>query len=291
MEKMLQRIVGEHMELLVVLNPSLGRVRADSGQLEQVVLNLVVNARDAMLQGGKLTIETANAELDEKYAALHPSTVPGPHVMLSVSDTGCGMDEKIKARIFEPFFSTKDFGKGTGLGLSTVYGIVKQSGGSIWVYSEVGIGTTFKIYLPRVNMALEIAPPSDKFEKLKGGSQTILIVEDDAALLDVAHLSLEEAGYPILTAQSFADAICICEGHSGPIDLMVTDVVMPGMSGPQLAAHLSALRPEMKVLFVSGYTDDAIVRHGVLEPGLAFLQKPFSPRTLARKVGEVLAMK
>jgi hypothetical protein len=240
------------MELLVVLDPALGRVRADFGQLEQVILNLVVNARDAMLQGGKLTIETANVELDDEYAVQHPSTAPGPHVMVSVSDTGCGMDEKIKAHIFEPFFSTKDFGKGTGLGLSTVYGIVNQSGGSVWVYSEVGIGTTFKIYLPRVDMALEIAQANDKFEKPKGGSQTILIVEDDADLLHVAHLSLEDSGYAILTAQSPADAIGICAAHLGPIDLMVTDVVMPGMSGAQLATHLSALRPEMKVLYVSG---------------------------------------
>jgi len=291
MEKMLHRIIGEHMESLVVLNPALGRVRADSGQLEQVILNLVVNARDAMLQGGKLTIETANVQLDAEYAAQHPSTVPGPHVMVSVSDTGCGMDEKTKAHIFEPFFSTKDSGKGTGLGLSTVYGIVKQSEGSIWVYSEVGIGTTFKVYLPRVDMALDIAPASDKFEKPKGGSQTILIVEDDGALLHVAHRSLEERGYAILTAQSPADAINICESHLGPIDLMVTDVVMPGMNGTQLATRLSALRPEMKVLYVSGYTDDTIVRHGVLEPGVAFLQKPFSARTLARKVGEVLSSK
>ena len=289
MEKMLHRIIGEHIELLVVLNPALGRVRADSGQLEQVILNLVVNARDAMLQGGKLTIETANVQLDAEYAAQHPSTVPGPHVMVSVSDTGCGMDEKTKAHIFEPFFSTKDLGKGTGLGLSTVYGIVKQSEGSIWVYSEVGIGTTFKAYLPRVDMALDIAPASHKFEKPKGGSQTILIVEDDGALLHVAHRSLEERGYAILTTQSPADAINICESHLGPIDLMVTDVVMPGKSGTQLATHLSALRPEMKVLYVSGYTDDTIVRHGVLEPGVAFLQKPFSARTLARKVGEVLS--
>jgi two-component system cell cycle sensor histidine kinase/response regulator CckA len=291
MEKMLHRIIGEHMELFVILNPALGHVRADSGQLEQVILNLVVNARDAMLQGGKLTIETANIQLDAEYAAQHPSTVPGPHVMVSVSDTGCGMDEKTKAHIFEPFFSTKDFGKGTGLGLSTVYGIMKQSAGSIWVYSEVGIGTTFKIYLPRVEMALDVAPASDKCEKPKGGAQTILIVEDDGALLHVAQRSLEECGYAILAAQSPADAINICESHLGPIDLMVTDVVMPGMSGAQLATHLSALRPEMKVLYVSGYTDDTIVRHGVLEPGLAFLQKPFSARTLARKVADVLASK
>jgi CheY-like chemotaxis protein len=210
--------------------------------------------------------------------------------MLSVSDTGCGMDEKIKAHIFEPFFSTKDFGKGTGLGLSTVYGIVNQSGGSVCVDSEVGMGTTFRVYLPRVDMPLEIVQANDKVGTLeRDGSQTILIVEDDAALLHVAHLSLENSGYAILTATSSADAIAICAAHLGPIDLMVTDVVMPGMSGAQLATHLSALRPEMKVLYVSGYIDDTIVKQGVLDSGLTFLQKPFSPKTLAWKVREVLA--
>jgi PAS domain S-box-containing protein len=288
-EKLLQRLIGEHIELRVVLNPALGRVKADSGQLEQIIMNLAVNARDAMPPGGKLTIETSNVELDEEYAEMHPSAQPGPHVMLSVTDTGCGMDAKTKERIFEPFFTTKEFGKGTGLGLSTVYGIMKQSGGSVWVYSEVGIGTTFKIYLPCVDTKTEIATPADGLEKVKGGSQTILVVEDEAALLQVTHQSLEAVGYVILAARSPAEAIRISESHPGPIHLMVTDVIMPGMNGAQLATHLSAPRPEMKVLYVSGYTDDTIVRHGVLEPGLAFLQKPFSPKTLARKVGEVLA--
>ena len=288
-EKLLQRLIGEDIELLVVLNPALGRVKADAGQLEQIIMNLVVNARDAMPKGGKLTIETANVEFDEEFAAQHPSTQPGPHAMLSVTDTGCGMDEKTKARIFEPFFTTKEFGKGTGLGLATVYGIVKQSGGSVWVYTEVGIGTTFKIYLPCVDEVLEMVSPSNKVEKAERGSQTILIVEDDAALLQVTLQSLENVGYAILAAQSPAEAIQISESHSGPIHLMVTDVIMPGMSGAQLATHLSALRPGMKVLYVSGYTDDTIVCHGVLEPGLAFLQKPFSPKALARKVGEVIA--
>jgi PAS domain S-box-containing protein len=287
-EKLLQRLIGEDIELLVVLNPALGRIEADAGQLEQIIMNLAVNARDAMPPGGKLTIETSNVEIDEDYAAQHPSTRTGSHVMLSVSDTGCGMDAKTKAHIFEPFFTTKEFGKGTGLGLSTVYGIVKQSGGSVWVYSEVGIGTTFKIYLPCVSPALEIAAPSDKSEKIAGGSQTILIVEDEAALLEVTHRSLKAVGYAILAAQSPAEAIRISESHQGPIHLMVTDVIMPGMSGAQLASRLSVPRPEMKVLYVSGYTDDTIVRHGVLEPGLAFLQKPFSPKTLARKVDEIL---
>jgi two-component system cell cycle sensor histidine kinase/response regulator CckA len=288
-EKLLQRLIGEDIELLVVLKPALGRIEADAGQLEQIIMNLAVNARDAMPPGGKLTIETSNVDVDEEYAAQHPSTRTGPHVMLSVTDTGCGMDAKTKAHIFEPFFTTKEFGKGTGLGLSTVYGIVKQSGGSVWVYSEVGIGTTFKIYLPCVSSVLEIAPPSDKPDKIERGSQTILIVEDEAALLEVTHQSLDAVGYTVLAALGPVEAIRISEGYLGPIHLMVTDVIMPGMSGAQLASRLSVARPEMKVLYVSGYTDDTIVRHGVLDPGLAFLQKPFSPKTLARKVGEVLA--
>ena len=287
-EKLLQRLIGENIELLVVLNPALGRVKADSGQLEQIIMNLAVNSRDAMPEGGKLTIETSNAELDEQYAAQHASTLPGPHVMLAVTDTGCGMDAKTKAHIFEPFFTTKEFGKGTGLGLATVYGIVKQTGGSVWVYTEPGIGTTFKIYFPCVGPVLEIVSPSDKVEKVDRGSQTILIVEDDAALLQVTRRSLEEVGYAVLAARAPLEAIQISESHQGPIHLMVTDVIMPGMSGDQLASHLSAMRPEMKVLYVSGYTDNAILHHGILEPGLAFLQKPFSPKALARKVGEVL---
>jgi len=289
-EKLLHRLIGENIELLVVLNPALGRVKADSGQLEQIIMNLAVNARDAMPEGGKLTIETSNVEIDEQYAAQHHSALTGPHVMLAVTDTGCGMDAKTKTHIFEPFFTTKKFGKGTGLGLATVYGIVKQSGGWIWVYSEPGFGTTFKIYLPCVGSAIEIVLPSDKVDTVAGRSQTILIVEDDAALLQVTHRSLDEVGYVILAARSPAEAILISESHPGPIHLMVTDVIMPGMSGDKLASYLSALRPEMKVLYVSGYTDDTIVHLGVLEPGLAFLQKPFSPRTLARKVSDVLAM-
>jgi two-component system, cell cycle sensor histidine kinase and response regulator CckA len=288
-EKLLQRLIGEDIELVVVLKPALGRIEADAGQLEQIIMNLAVNARDAMQPGGRITIETSNVEVDEEYAAQHPATHSGPHVMLSVTDTGCGMDSKTKAHMFEPFFTTKEFGKGTGLGLSTVYGIVKQSGGSIWVYSEVGIGTTFKIYLPCVDPVREIASTNDKSGKVARGSETILVVEDEKALLEVTHRSLEAAGYAILAAPSPADAIRISGSYEGPIHLMVTDVIMPGMSGAELASRLSASRPEMKVLFVSGYTDDTIVRHGVLEPGLAFLQKPFSPRTLARKVGEVLA--
>ena len=287
-EKLLQRLIGEHIELRVIQSPALTPVRADAGQLEQIIMNLAVNARDAMPEGGKLTIETSNVEFADEYVAQHPSTRLGPHVMLAVSDTGHGMDAITKAHMFEPFFTTKEFGKGTGLGLSTVYGIVKQSGGSIWVYSEVGIGTTFKIYLPCVGPILEIASSGDGSETVEGGSQTILVVEDEAALLRVTQQSLEAVGYTILAAHSPEEASRISESHPGPIHLLVTDVIMPGMNGAQLAAVLSAQRPEMKVLYVSGYTDDTIVRHGVLEPGLAFLQKPFSPKILARKVGEVL---
>jgi two-component system, cell cycle sensor histidine kinase and response regulator CckA len=287
-ETLLRRLIGENIELLVVPDPEIDRVKADSGQLEQIIMNLAVNSRDAMPDGGKLTIETSNVELDERFAAQHPSMRPGPHVMLAVTDTGCGMDAKTKAHLFEPFFTTKEVGKGTGLGLSTVFGIVKQTGGTIWVYSEPGIGTTFKIYFPCVAPALEIESPVDNVKNVGKGSQTILIVEDDAPLLEVARRSLQEFGYTILKAHSPREAIQISESHRGPIHLMVTDVIMPGMNGNQLASRLSAPRPEMKVLYVSGYTDNAIVHHGVLEPGLAFLQKPFSPKTLARKAGELL---
>jgi two-component system cell cycle sensor histidine kinase/response regulator CckA len=288
-EKLLHRLIGDDIELLVMLNPGGCRVKADPGQIEQIIMNLAVNARDAMPVGGKLTIETSNIELDKKYTAQHPATLPGLYVMLAVTDTGCGMDAKTKDHIFEPFFTTKQFGKGTGLGLSTVYGIVKQSGGYVWVYSEPGIGTSFKIYLPCVDQVLDVEPLVPSLEKVDRGSQTVLIVEDDQALLQVTHLSLEEEGYAILAARNSAEAIRLSEDHLGPIHLMVTDVIMPGMSGAQLASHLSSLRPEMKVLYVSGYTDHTIVHQGVLEPGLAFLQKPFSPKTLARKVAEALA--
>src|ERR1700733_1264640 len=289
MQNLLQRLIGENIELRVVLNPAIGRVKADFGQLEQVIMNLAVNSRDAMPGGGILTIETSNVELDERYAVQHACTQSGPQVMLAVTDTGCGMDESTKAQIFEPFFTTKESGKGTGLGLSTVFGIVKQSGGSVWVYSESGVGTTFKIYLPRVDQLLEKETPIDTIDKLDRGLQTILIVEDDAALLHVTCQSLEEVGYVVLAAQNPEEAIRIFENHPGAINLMVTDVIMPGMSGDQLASHLAMIRPEVKVLYISGYTDDTIVHHGVLDPGLAFLQKPFSPRVLARKVSEVLA--
>jgi nitrogen-specific signal transduction histidine kinase/CheY-like chemotaxis protein len=288
-ENLLRRLIGENIELVVLLNSDLGRIKADSGQLEQVIMNLAVNARDAMPSGGKLIMETSNVDIDEKYSSQHDTTVPGPHVMLAITDNGCGMDDKTKAHIFGPFFTTKEFGKGTGLGLSTVYGIVKQSGGFVCVYTERGIGTTFKICFPTVRVVHEIESPNDNFEKIDNASETILIVEDDAGLLEVTHRSLEAVGYAILSARNREEAIRIAQSHPGPIHLMVTDVILPGINGAQLASQLSRLRPEMKVLFVSGYTDESIVRHGVLEPGLAFLQKPFSPKALNRKVGEMLA--
>ena len=287
-ENLLQRLIGENIELRVILKPALGRVKADAGQLEQIVMNLAVNSRDAMPAGGKLTIETSNVTLDEPYTSEHACTSQGPHVMLAVTDTGCGMDEETKRHIFDPFFTTKGPGKGTGLGLATVYGIVKQSGGSVRVNTEPGVGTTFNVYFPCVDAAVEV-PLLIGDAEADRGSKTILIVEDDAALLQVTHRALRELGYSTLPASNPAQALQISERHSGPIHLMVTDVILPGMSGGQLASHLSLIRPEMKVLYISGYTDDTIVHHGVLNAGLAFLQKPFSPKTLARKVTEVLA--
>ncbi|HEX8845149.1 MAG TPA: PAS domain S-box protein [Pyrinomonadaceae bacterium] len=287
-EKMLRRLIGEDIELRAALGPGLGRVKADPGQIEQVLMNLAVNARDAMPRGGKLTIGTENVYLDEEYAAHHAAVAPGHHVMLAVSDTGSGMDEETRARIFEPFFTTKEAGKGTGLGLSTVYGIVKQSGGHIWVYSEVGRGTTFKIYLPRVGEdAQEYRQTPEPAERF-WGAETILLAEDDEMVRTMTHVILTERGYRVLAAANGTAALSVCEQAEGPIHLLLTDVVMPGMSGRELADRLARLRPEMKVLFMSGYTDDAIVHHGVLDEGVNFIQKPFTPDALARKVREVL---
>ncbi len=287
-DKMLQRLIGENIELVTLLHPTLDLVNVDPGQIEQIVMNLAVNARDAMPNGGKLTIETANVVLDESYIEKHVSAQPGPHVMLAVSDTGCGMDKKTLERIFDPFFTTKERGKGTGLGLSTVYGIVKQSGGNIWVYSEPGNGTTFKIYLPRIEERKEPAPREPKLLKSFAGEETILLVEDDANVRKLVHRILEAQGYTILEAKNGSEAIHLCERRKGVIHLLLTDVVMPGISGPVLAKQLESTFPEMKVLYMSGYTDNAIVHHGVLEEGLAFLQKPMAPEALTRKVRDVL---
>ncbi|MFH1834461.1 MAG: ATP-binding protein, partial [bacterium] len=267
-EKMLRRILGEDIDLLQKLAPDLGLTLADPGQIEQVLMNLVVNARDAMPEGGKLTIETCNVEIDEEYAARHVAVTPGSYVQVAVTDTGGGMDKQTKARIFEPFFTTKEKGKGTGLGLSTVYGIVKQSGGNIWVYSEPGKGTTFKIYLPR-----DFSSRTPTHTKLPAvlsrimGTETILVVEDEEALRKVAKRSLEAAGYKVLIAADGDDALLKGTQHAGDIHLLLTDVVMPRMSGRVLAQELSKTRPTLKVVYMSGYTDNAIVHHGVLDAG------------------------
>ncbi|MBI4775336.1 MAG: PAS domain S-box protein [Deltaproteobacteria bacterium] len=288
MEKMLRRIIGEDVEVRNIVAQDLGQVEADEGQMEQVIANLVVNARDAMPQGGKLTIETANVDLDEYYAETHVDVAPGPYVMLSVSDTGIGMSREIQAKIFEPFFTTKEMGKGTGLGLSTVYGIVKQSNGNIWVYSEVGRGTTFKIYLPRIDKECRHVDEARLLTESFEGFETILVVEDDVQVKNLTLKVLLGYGYTVLGAADGPEALQISAAHEGKIHLLVTDVVMPGMSGKVLADQMKVQQPKMKTLFMSGYTDNAIVHHGVLEGGSAFLQKPFAPKVLARKVREVL---
>jgi PAS domain S-box-containing protein len=289
LDKMLRRIIGEDIELNTLLVNNLGRVKIDPGQIEQVILNLAVNARDAMLSGGKLIIETANVELDGEYANNHAGVIPGHYVRLSVSDTGVGMSKDVKEKIFEPFFTTKEKGKGTGLGLSTVYGIVKQSGGNIWVYSEPGHGTAFKIYLPRVEEELETLNGRDETDSLPRGSETVLLVEDERLVRELAHRLLSGNGYAILEAADGEEALRVAQDHAGKkIHLLLTDVVMPQMGGKELADQLKILRPGIKVLYTSGYTDEAIVHHGVLDPGTQFLQKPFSPKTLLHKVREVL---
>ena len=285
---MLKRLIGDDIVLATVLARDLGRVKADPGQVEQVIMNLAVNARDAMPNGGQLTIETANTQLDATYTMDHTPVDPGAYVQLSVSDTGAGMDAATQRRMFEPFFTTKEVGKGTGLGLATVYGIVKQSGGFIWVYSEPGQGTTFKIYLPSIDEPRDVdAARGDAAPSLRG-TETVLLVEDADPLRAVCRRILERHGYTVLDAPGGRVALERARGHPGVIDLLMTDAVMPGMSGRQLAEQLKEFRPEVKVLFVSGYTDDAVIRHGILAPGMAFLQKPFSPEVLARRVREVL---
>ena len=289
MEPMLRRLIGEDIDLAVVPTTGLGRVKADPGQIEQVIVNLVVNARDAMPQGGRLTVETADVELDEAYASRHVSVGPGSYVMLAVSDTGHGMDEQTRSRVFEPFFTTKEQGKGTGLGLATVYGIVKQSGGDIRLYSEVGCGTTFKIYLPRVLESAEspIAPGGNPAIPV-GGDETVLLVEDEAEVRDLAREILEGGGYTVLQACDAQEAVLLAERHPGPIHLLLTDVIMPRQSGRALVERLRPLRPETRVLYMSGYTNEAIVRHGVLDPDTLFIQKPFTPMALAQRVRAAL---
>jgi two-component system cell cycle sensor histidine kinase/response regulator CckA len=288
LDKMLRRVIGEDVELIYVYAQNLGRVKADPVQIEQVILNLVINARDAMPKGGKLIIETSDIELDEKHAGAHFRVVPGRYVLLTVNDTGAGMTPEVRERVFEPFFTTKPKGKGTGLGLSTAYGIVKQSGGYIWVYSEPGIGSTFKIYLPRVEEAMDKEKGRGLAQELPCGGETLLVVEDEKDVRLVVGKALKKQGYNILEASNGGEALLICEEHKDPIHLMLTDVVMPRMGGPELAQRLRLMHPEMKVLHMSGYAHDAITHHGILEKGINFLQKPFSIEKLSEKVREVL---
>ncbi len=288
MDKMLRRLIGEDVELVTALAPRLGSVKADPGQVEQVILNLAVNARDAMPQGGRLTIETANVELDDEYARRHATVRPGPHVMIAVSDTGHGMDAQTQAHLFEPFFTTKERGKGTGLGLSTVYGIVKQSGGSIWVYSEPGHGATFKVYFPRVDAPADALVRDAQPSETLRGTETILLVEDSDALRSLVERVLGDAGYAVRVSRDGTEALQIIEKHAGTIHLVLTDLVMPGMSGRELAAHVARRRPGTKVLYMSGYTSEGITGLGTTGIGDAFLQKPFTSAALAAKVREVL---
>lgn len=286
--KMLQRLIGEDIQLNILPNPKIGRVVVDPGQLTQVIMNLAVNARDAMPDGGSLIIETSNVELDEKYAALHVPTRPGSYVMLAVTDSGSGMDNETIKQIFEPFFTTKEIGKGTGLGLSTVYGIVKQSGGYIWVYSELGKGTTFKIYFPRVDEEVKEDKNNSAFEKAPFGNETILLVEDEESVRNFARETLETCGYKVIEARDGAEALSVYKKSASKIDLLITDVVMPRMGGRKLAEKITRMNPQIPQLFMSGYTDDSIIRQGMITEDMTFIQKPFTFDMLAHKVREVL---
>ncbi len=286
-EKMLCRMIGEDISLSVKTGSSTGAIMADSGRVEQVLLNLAVNARDAMPRGGMLSIETRDAALDETYARTHLGVRPGSYVMLAVSDNGKGMDRATQARIFEPFFTTKPQGEGTGLGLSTVFGIVRQCGGSVWVYSEPGKGSTFKVYFPRAEAG---APeqPETQAAHVAGGRETIMLVEDDEPVRTITAAALRDLGYTVLEAGNGREAIAVSRAHTDPVHLVASDVVMPGMGGPKVARAIRAQRPDVKVLFLSGYTDDAMIRHGIIRHEVAFLQKPFTKDSLAKKVRETL---
>jgi CheY-like chemotaxis protein len=291
MEKMLPRLIGEDIKLNLILAPTLGQAKADQGQIEQVVMNLAVNARDAMPGGGKLIIQTANVELDVAYTLEHPGSKPDRYVMLAVTDTGIGMDPETQAHIFEPFFTTKERDKGTGLGLATVYGVVKQSGGYIAVDSEKGKGASFSVYLPRVEQAVAVPEASPAKTLTLQGSETILLVEDAEPLRKLAHMFLKDNGYQVLTAADGEEALQVARQHAAPIQLLLTDVVMPGINGRVLAERLAPWQLGMKVLYMSGYTDSFIAGHGVLEAGTHLLHKPFTEEALMRKVREVLDAK
>jgi two-component system, cell cycle sensor histidine kinase and response regulator CckA len=288
LDSLLRRLIGEDIEVRTLPANDLGSVKADPSQIEQVVMNLALNARDAMPRGGTVALETANVTLDETCARDHQGLEPGRYVMLAVSDTGEGMAPETQARIFEPFYTTKEIGKGTGLGLSMVYGIVKQSGGYIWVYSEPGRGTTFKIYLPRVDQPAELVGGDNRPAKVQRGTETILLVEDDAQLQGLTSSVLAHCGYNVLVASAPEEGLAICKSTAHDIRLLVTDVVMPRMNGRQLAEQAQQIRPRMRVLYISGYTNDAIAHYGVLDPGLWFLPKPYTLSSLIAKVREVL---
>jgi PAS domain S-box-containing protein len=288
LDRMLRRLIGEHIDLVTHASEGLGRVKADPGQLEQVLVNLVLNARDAMPEGGKLTVETADIDLDEAYARERVDLQPGRYVMVAVSDTGCGMGPEVLSKIFEPFFTTKPVGVGTGLGLSTAHGIVKQSGGHIEVYSELGQGTTFKVYLPRVEAPSDAEPHATCSAGASRGRETVLLVEDEEAIRRVLSATLRERGYTVLEVSDGSQAIAICERRGQPIDLLITDVVMPLMSGPELVRRVRATHPTLPTLFVSGYTERALLHQGLREAHAVFLQKPFTPDLLARRVRDIL---
>jgi two-component system cell cycle sensor histidine kinase/response regulator CckA len=288
MAQMLPRLIGEHIDLRFRLGDSLGQIKADAGQIEQVLMNLAVNARDAMPEGGVLTIKTENVHLTGKFGRSDLSIEPGHYVMMEVSDTGFGMDTETQSHIFEPFFTTKEVGRGTGLGLSTVYGIVKQSGGSLWAYSEVEKGTIFKIYLPRVDQVIkydEVVPGSVAVPR---GRETVLLVEDEDVVRNLSKEILETFGYSVLVASNGREGLRVSREFQGPIDLVITDVIMPQMGGREMAEDLRTIRPATRVLFMSGFTDDVIVHHRVLDESVSFIQKPFSPEALAIKAREVL---
>jgi CheY-like chemotaxis protein len=285
----LQRLMGEDVKLEVSLAGSLGHIEADPGQIEQVLLNLAVNARDAMPKGGRLTITASNVELDESDKKRHEPIVPGNYVRLTVEDTGCGMDAKTQLRIFDPFFTTKEVGKGTGLGLATVYGIVKQTGGYIWVYSEVDQGTAFKIYLPRIEGTLRPVEQQKTAElPVVKGCETILFAEDSESLREMATEYLQSVGYRVIPAASGKDALLRAKDFNGTIHLLLTDVVMPELNGPELAKEMVSIRPRIKVIFTSGYASEALANRGSLDPAVAFIQKPYRPKALARRIREIL---